>query len=81
MKKNELDPIADVEETFSEEYESIGKEVIVVLSESMEKCRSFDEFLAELEKLRESWKPDSIAKNMAVASFSARAKGNSYFEG
>lgn len=71
----------DIESDFSGDLVPISDEVAEVLEKAADRSTDFESFKAELEKLSAEWQPDKIAELMAVAFFSARAKGDAKFEG
>ncbi len=70
-----------VEEDFSGDYIPISDEIAEVLEKAVDKATDFDSFKTELLRLTSEWTPDKIAELMAIAFFSARAKGDSKFAG
>ncbi|MCM1321640.1 MAG: DUF935 domain-containing protein [Bacteroides sp.] len=75
------DQTADLESDFSGDFIPISDEIAEVLEKASSKAVDFDSFKAELERIAADWSPDKIAELMAVAFFSARAKGDSKFAG
>ncbi len=75
------EPTADIESDFSGDLIPISDEIAEVLENAMDRASDFDTFKAELGRLAADWSPDKIAELMAVAFFSARAKGDARFEG
>ena len=73
--------VADIAQDYASDLVPISDEIAEVLEKAADSATDFDSFKAELLKLSESWSPDKIAELMAVAFFSARAKGDSHFEG
>lgn len=73
--------ISDIETDYSSDLIPISDEIAEVLEKASDKATDFDSFKTELERLSYEWSPDKIAELMAVAFFSARAKGDSKFEG
>ncbi|WP_147615091.1 phage portal protein family protein [Treponema pectinovorum] len=73
--------VGDLETEFSGDFIPISDEIAEVLEKAADNSTDFDGFKSELEKLAADWSPDKIAELMAVAFFSARAKGDSKFEG
>ena len=72
---------ADLESDFASDFIPISDEIAEVLEKAANRATDFDTFKAELERLAADWSPDRIAELMAVAFFSARAKGDSKFAG
>ncbi|UKI55505.1 MAG: DUF935 domain-containing protein [Treponema succinifaciens] len=73
--------VSDIEADYSGDLVPISDEIAEVLEKAADKATDFDSFKAELLRLSSEWSPDKIAELMAVAFFSARAKGDSKFEG
>ena len=73
--------VSDIEADYSGDLVPISDEIAEVLEKAADKATDFDSFKAELRRLSVEWSPDKIAELMAVAFFSARAKGDSKFEG
>ena len=73
--------VSDVESDYSGDLIPISDEIAEVLEKASDKAIDFDSFKKELLRLSSEWTPDKIAELMAVAFFSARAKGDSKFEG
>ena len=71
----------EVEEDFSDDYIPISDEIAEILEKAADKATDFDSFKTELLRLTSEWTPDKIAEFMAIAFFSARANGDSNFEG
>ncbi|MFC2331290.1 MAG: DUF935 family protein [Treponema sp.] len=71
----------EIEEDFSKDYIPISDEIAEILEKAADKATDFDSFKAELLRLSSEWTPDKIADLMAIAFFSARAKGDCKFEG
>ena len=71
----------EVEEYFSGDYIPISDEIAEILEKTVDKATDFDSFKAELLHLSSNWSADKIAELMAVAFFSARANGDTNFEG
>lgn len=72
---------SDIEADYSGDLVPISDEIAEVLEKASDKAADFSSFKAELERLSAEWSPEKIAELMAVAFFSARAKGDSRFEG
>lgn len=70
----------EVEEDFSSDYIPISDEIAEILEKAADKATDFDSFKTELLRLSSEWSADKIADLMAIAFFSARAKGDSMFE-
>lgn len=75
------DFVSEIEADYSGDLVPISDEIAEVLEKAADKATDFDSFKAELLRLSSEWSPDKIAELMAVAFFSARAKGDSKFEG
>lgn len=75
------DFVGDIAADYADDLVPIGDEIAEVLEKAADKATDFNSFKAELERLSSEWSPDKIAELMAVAFFSARAKGDSKFEG
>lgn len=73
--------VSDIEVDYSGDLVPISDEIAEVLEKAADNATDFDSFKAELLRLSSEWNPDKIAELMAVAFFSARAKGDSKFEG
>lgn len=73
--------VSDIEADYGNDLIQISDEIAEVLEKASDKAADFNSFKEELERLSSEWSPDKIAELMAVAFFSARAKGNSRFEG
>ena len=73
--------VSDIETDFSGDFVPISDEVAEVLEKAASESTDFNSFKTELEKLSADWSPDKIAELMAVAFFSARAKGDAHFAG
>ena len=73
--------VADIEADYSGDLVPISDEIAEVLEKAADRATDFNSFKAELERLSSEWSPDKIAELIAVAFFSARAKGDSKFEG
>ncbi|WP_147645156.1 DUF935 domain-containing protein [Treponema pectinovorum] len=71
----------EVEEDFSGDYIPISDEIAEILEKAVDKATDFDSFKAELLRLSSEWSADKIADLMAIAFFSARAKGDNNFAG
>ena len=71
----------EIEEDFSKDYIPISDEIAAILEKAADKATDFDSFKAELLRLSSEWSPDKIADLMAIAFFSARAKGDNNFAG
>ena len=71
----------EVEEDFSGDYIPLSDEIAEILEKAADKATDFDSFKTELLRLTSEWTPDKIAEFMAIAFFSARANGDSNFEG
>lgn len=72
---------SDIEDDYADDLIPISDEIAEVLEKAVDKATDFRSFKAELERLSSEWAPDKIAELMALAFFSARAKGDSKFEG
>ena len=72
---------ADIEADYEGDLVPISDEIAEVLEKAADRATDFDTFKTEIERLASDWSPDKIAELMAVAFFSARAKGDSRFEG
>ena len=59
----------------------ISDEIAEILEKVADKATDFDSFKTELLRLSSEWTPDKIAELMAIAFFSARAKGDNNFAG
>ena len=70
-----------MEEDFSGDYIPISDEIAEILEKTADKATDFDTFKTELLRLSTEWSADKIADLMAIAFFSARANGDSNFEG
>lgn len=81
VSKPDPDFVSDIEADCSGDLVPISDEIAEVLEKAADKATDFDSFKLELEKLASEWSPDKIAELMAVAFFSARAKGDNNFEG
>lgn len=75
------DFVGDIAADYADDLVPISDEIAEVLEKAADKATDFESFKAELERLSGEWSPDKIAELMAVAFFSARAKGDSKFEG
>lgn len=75
------DFVGDIAADYADDLVPIGDEIAEVLEKAADKATGFKSFKAELERLAADWSPDKIAELMAAAFFSARAKGDSKFEG
>lgn len=75
------DFVSGIEADYSGDLVPISDEIAEVLEKAADKSTDFDSFKAELLRLSSEWSADKIAELMAVAFFSARAKGDSNFEG
>ena len=73
--------VDDVQSDYERDLVPISDEIAEVLEKAADKATDFDSFEAELLRLTKEWEPDQIAKLMAIAFFSARAKGDHRFEG
>lgn len=73
--------VSDIEADYSGDLVPISDEIAEVLEKAADSSTDFDSFKAELLRLSSEWSPDKIAELMAVAFFSARAKGDTKFEG
>lgn len=73
--------VSDIEADYSGDLVPISDEIAEVLEKAADSSTDFDSFKTELLRLSSEWSPDKIAELMAVAFFSARAKGDSKFEG
>ena len=73
--------VSDVESDYSGDLIPISDEIAEVLEKASDKAIDFDSFKKELLRLSSEWTPDKIAELMAIAFFSARAKGDSKFAG
>lgn len=73
--------VSDIESDYSGDLVPISDEIAEILEKAADKATDFDSFKAELMRLSSEWSPEKIAELMAVAFFSARAKGDSKFEG
>lgn len=73
--------VSDIEADYSGDLVPISDEIAEVLEMAADSSTDFDSFKTELLRLSSEWSPDKIAELMAVAFFSARAKGDSKFEG
>ena len=73
--------VSDIEADCSGDLVPISDEIAGVLEKAADKATDFDSFKAELLQLASEWSPDKIAELMAVAFFSARAKGDNNFAG
>lgn len=73
--------VSDVESDYSGDLIPISDEIAEVLEEASDKAIDFDSFKKELLRLSSEWSPDKIADLMAIAFFSARAKGDNNFAG
>ena len=71
----------EVEEDFSGDLVPISDEIAEILEKAADKATDFESFKAELLRLSSEWTPDKIAELMAIAFFSARAKGDNNFAG
>ena len=83
MAGRQPDPdfVSGIEADYSGDLVPISDEIAEVLEKAADKSTDFDSFKAELLRLSSEWSADKIAELMAVAFFSARAKGDSNFEG
>ena len=73
--------VGDIEADYSDDLIPISDEIAEVLEKAADKATDFDSFKSELLRLSSEWSPDKIADLMAIAFFSARAKGDSKFAG
>ena len=73
--------VSDIEADYAGDLVPISDEIAEVLEKAADSSTDFDSFKTELLRLSSEWSPDKIAELMAVAFFSARAKGDSKFEG
>ena len=73
--------VSDVEYDYSGDLIPISDEIAEVLEKASDKAIDFDSFKKELLRLSSEWSPDKIADLMAIAFFSARAKGDNNFAG
>ena len=73
--------VSDVESDYSGDLIPISDEIAEVLEKASDKAIDFDSFKKELLRLSSEWSPDKIADLMAIAFFSARAKGDNNFAG
>lgn len=73
--------ISDVENDYSGDLIPISDEIAEIHEKASDKATDFESFKAELERLSAEWSPEKIAELMATAFFSARAKGDSNFQG
>lgn len=73
--------VGDIEADYSDDLIPISDEIAEVLEKAADRVTDFDSFKAELLRLSSEWSADKIAELMAEAFFSARAKGDSKFEG
>lgn len=73
--------VSDIESDYARDLVPISDEIAEVLEKAADKSTDFDSFKAELLRLSSEWSADKIAELMAVAFFSARAKGDGNFAG
>lgn len=73
--------VSDIESDYSGDLIPISDEIAEVLEKASDKAIDFDSFKKELLRLSSEWSPDKIADLMAIAFFSARAKGDNNFAG
>ena len=73
--------MGDIAADYSDDLIPISDEIAEVLEKAADKATDFDSFKSELLRLSSEWSPDKIADLMAIAFFSARAKGDSKFAG
>ena len=79
--QSDSDFVSDIEADYSGDLVPISDEIAEVLEKAADKATDFDSFKAELLRLSSEWTPDKIAELMAIAFFSARAKGDNNFAG
>lgn len=68
--------IAELEKEALSDYVEITDEIASVLEKACDAATDFDSFQKELERLVTEWKPDDIARLMALSFFKARAAGS-----
>ncbi len=73
--------VSDIESDYASDLVPISDEIAEVLEKAADKATDFDSFKAELLRLSSEWSADKIADLMAIAFFSARAKGDNNFAG
>ena len=73
--------MSDIESDYASDLVPISDEIAEVLEKAADKATDFDSFKAELLRLSSEWSADKIADLMAIAFFSARAKGDNNFAG
>lgn len=73
--------VSDIESDYASDLVPISDEIAEVLEKAADKATDFDSFKAELLRLSSEWSADKIADLMAIALFSARAKGDNNFAG
>lgn len=73
--------VSDIEADYSGDLVPISDEIAEVLEMAADSSTDFDSFKTELLRLSSEWSADKIADLMAIAFFSARAKGDNNFAG
>ena len=80
-KQSDSSFVSDIESDYASDLVPISDEIAEVLEKAADKSTDFDSFKAELLRLSSEWSADKIADLMAIAFFSARAKGDNNFAG
>ena len=80
-KQSDSSFVSDIESDYASDLVPISDEIAEVLEKAADKATDFDSFKAELLRLSSEWSADKIADLMAIAFFSARAKGDNNFAG
>ena len=80
-KQSDSNFVSDIESDYASDLVPISDEIAEVLEKAADKATDFDSFKAELLRLSSEWSADKIADLMAIAFFSARAKGDNNFAG
>jgi phage gp29-like protein len=61
-------------------YILVSEDIATVIQKAADAATDFESFRSELEKLVKDWPPDKIAECIAVATFKARALGDTEFD-
>jgi hypothetical protein len=74
---DELDTLIDES---SSGYIPISDDIAAVIEKAADRATDFESFREELQKLAQNWPPEKIAECIAVATFKARALGDTEFD-